>query len=111
MTPASNPHARALLLGALATLGLTAAHHAYGAVRYQTPWRHHAAIVAFWVGLALLAAFIVHQRRPATRTGRFAGWAPAALTLLVPVLSIGLFEGLYNHVLKDGVFLAGAPLP
>jgi hypothetical protein len=35
--PAPDPNARALLLGALATLALTAAHHAYGAIRYDTP--------------------------------------------------------------------------
>ncbi|PTL79697.1 hypothetical protein [Vitiosangium sp. GDMCC 1.1324] len=107
--PVSNPHTRALLRGGLATLGLFVAHHVYGAVRYNTPWRHHAAFVAFWVGLALVAAFLVYRRHPHMPRGRFAGWTLAALSLLFLVLQIGLYEGLYNHVLKDALFLAGAP--
>lgn len=91
------------------TLALTSAHHVYGAVRYDTPWRHHAAVVSFWVTLALLAAFTAYRRHPGTRAGRLAGWTLAALALLFPGLVFGLFEGLYNHVLKDVLFFAGTP--
>ncbi|WP_257452071.1 hypothetical protein [Archangium lipolyticum] len=107
--PASNPHARTLLLGGLATLGVFAAHHVYGAVRYDTPWRHHAAVMAFWAALVLVSAFLVYRRHPGTPAGRLAGWALAAFSLLFPVLFIGLYEGLYNHGIKDVLFLAGAP--
>ncbi len=103
------PQARALLVAAFATLGLFAAHHVYGAVRYATPWRHHAAVVAFWVGLALLTAFLVHRRRRDAPLGRLAGWALLVVAVAFPVLVVGLFEGLYNHVAKDVLFLSGAP--
>lgn len=87
----------------LATLAVFVAHHAYGAVLYATPWRHHAAIVAFVTGLVLLGAHVAGRRHPAAR------WIFAAVTLLVPVLAIGAFEGVYNHLLKDVLYLAGAP--
>src|SRR5690606_17889149 len=38
--------ARPLLLWALGTLGATALHHVYGAIRYASPWRMHAAVIA-----------------------------------------------------------------
>jgi hypothetical protein len=106
---ASNPHTRALLLAALATLGLFTAHHVYGALLYQTPWRHHAGVVALGVAAALLAMAALYRRRTATPAGRLAGGLLAVLALAFPVLLVGLYEGLYNHVLKDVLFLAGAP--
>ncbi len=107
--PSSNPYARALLVGALATLGLTAAHHAYGGIRYDTPWRLHGAVVAVATSPALLALYFTYRRRPDAPLGRAAAWALAAIVVAFPVLAIGAFEGAYNHVTKDVLFLAGAP--
>lgn len=104
-----NPHARALLAEALATLALFAAHHIYGALRYDTPWRHHAAVVAFWVAILLLAAYLAHRRWAGGAAGRAAGWALVGVTLVVPVLLVGGYEGLYNHALKDLLWLLDAP--
>ncbi len=106
---APNPHARALLLGELATLGLTAAHHAYGGIRYDTPWRLHGAVVALGMSPALLALYFTHRRRPNSALGRAAGWALTGGVVAFPVLGIGAFEGVYNHLAKDALFLAGVP--
>lgn len=106
---AQYPHERALLLGNAATLALFAGHHVYGAVLYATPWRHHAAFIALGVGVGLLAARAASHNHPGTTRGRLAAWTMVALTVAVPLLTVGLFEGLYNHVLKDVLFLAGAP--
>ena len=103
------PRARSALVWSLTTLGLYAAHHAYGAVRYATPWRHHAAVVALFVALALLGAFFAFRRNPRSARGRVAGWALAALVLVLPVLLIGVYEGLYNHIVKDVLFFLGVP--
>ncbi len=107
--PVRSPHAPALLLGALATLALTAAHHAYGAARYATPWRLHGAVAALGLSLPLLVAFFLYRREPSTPLGRVAGWTLVALALLFPVLAIGVFEGFYNHLVKNAMFLAAAP--
>ncbi len=109
-TPAApNAYARALLLDALATLGLTAAHHAYGGIRYDTPWRLHGAVVAVGMSPALAALYSMYRRRPDSPLGRTAAWALAGIVVAFPVLAIGAFEGAYNHVTKDALFLAGAP--
>ncbi|HYD40881.1 MAG TPA: hypothetical protein VEB43_08620 [Anaeromyxobacter sp.] len=93
---------------ALLTLLLTVVHHAYGAVRYATPFRAHGAAVA--LALAGLLVVLARPRRASRgRGGQLAGWAAAHLVLLVPVLAVGAFEGLYNHVLKVALFLGGAP--
>jgi hypothetical protein len=39
--------------------------------------------------------------------GRIARAAVIGVTVLVPVSWIGLFEGGYNHVLKDTLYIAG----
>src|SRR5438128_11542828 len=70
--------------------------------------RHHAAVVAFAVGIALFALFLTYRRRPETPVGRLAVWALLALTVAFPVVLVGGFEGLYNHVAKNVLFLSGA---
>ncbi len=74
---------------ALAVLLLTSVHHAYGA--------------------AIISSLIVIQRRNTDESGReIAFWVLTAVVLVVPVALIGLFEGAYNHALKDAVYFAGA---
>ena len=107
--PVPNPHTRPLLRAALATLGVFTAHHVYGALLYQTPWRHHAGVAALWGAAALLGLAALYRRRGDTAAGRIAGWLLAALTLAFPVLLVGLYEGGYNHLLKNLLFLTGAP--
>jgi len=103
-----SPYARRLVIGAIATLGVTAAHHVYGGVRYATPWRIHGAVFALAVAAVLLALFAAY-RRAAGPPGRRAGWALAILAVLVPVLATGVFEGFYNHLIKDLLFVVGLP--
>jgi len=93
---------------ALAVLLLTTVHHVYGAYIYDTPWRNHAAAVAALTAAALAASHRVLARRPGTTAGGVAFWAFAAVTLAVPVVLIGLFEGGYNHAVKDALYFAGA---
>lgn len=106
----TNLHAKAVLAGGLATLGLTAAHHVYGAILYETPWRHHAAVVGAVGSLVLWIAYLAYTRHREARRGRIALGVMAAVAGIVAVLLIGLFEGFYNHVLKDVLYFAGLPL-
>ncbi len=100
--------ARAAVRWTLATLVLTAAHHVYGGLRYGTPWRLHGAAVALLLAAVLLAVQAAYRRDPDGRGGRAAGWTLLGLATLV-VLGVGAFEGGYNHLVKDALFLAGAP--
>lgn len=97
------------LLAAISLLALTVIHHLYGAAIYATPWRHHVALIAVPVLFFLILAYGVHRWRSSSFLGRSFKWVFIVLTLLVPVCWIGLFEGGYNHVVKNALFFAGVP--
>ncbi len=103
-------HARAAVLGALATYGLTVAHHTYGAVVYRTPWRHHASVVTAIASIVLWLAYRAYSQDPASTRGRIGLVGLLAAAGLYAVLAIGVFEGLYNHVLKNVLYFAALPL-
>lgn len=96
--------ARRTTVSALAVLLLTTAHHLYGAYVYATPWRTHVAHVSVVAAAALVASFVVVRRRAGTAAGEVAFWSILLITLALPVLGIGLFEGGYNHVVKVALY-------
>jgi hypothetical protein len=96
---------------ALAVLLLTTVHHVYGAYVYDTPWRLHVGFVSGFAAAAILGALSVARRRRNDAFSDIAFWVFVVVTLVIPVLLIGLFEGGYNHVLKVALYFAGAPSP
>ena len=87
---------------------LTIVHHIYGAIAFDTPWRYHAA----FVGVAGIAATLLLTRFSTS-------WGPsvlrqttmavlAAVTIIVAVGLVGVFEGAYNHAIKLLLFFGGA---
>lgn len=97
------------LLASAAVLILTVVHHFYGAAIYHTPWRHHIALVVLPLLLALILAYSVHEWRPRSVLGAVFIWLFSVLTLLAPIAWIGIFEGGYNHLVKDALFFGGLP--
>ena len=97
-----------ILDGALATLFLFAAHHAYGALHYETPWRMHGALLALPLGLLLWWSSRAARLGSGTPAGEAARVTFLSLVVVTCILGVGLFEGLYNHVLKNVLFLGGA---
>ena len=93
---------------ALAVLLLTSVHHAYGAFAYNTPWRLHAVFVSAFAAAAIISSLVVIQRDADAPVGEIAFWVFTAVVLVVPVALIGLFEGAYNHALKNALYFAGA---
>lgn len=89
---------------AIATLVVTSVHHAYGAVIYGTPWRLHILHIAVPAAIAIALLLFIGSTRRGKRGGRLATWAAIAIILAFPVATIGLFEGGYNHVLKNVVY-------
>jgi hypothetical protein len=98
---------RHLLIGSLvSTIGtyvLTALHHAYGASIYKTPWRLH--IVYHGLIILLITGVFLFLYK----------WLKKKVFLFVYLVIsglffgglIGLYEGLYNHLLKNILFFAG----
>jgi hypothetical protein len=86
----------------IALLLLTAIHHAYGAVIYHTPWRLHVLLVAIPLALLVFMLNRFLHRHPGSK------WLMTLYILavfLVPLLGIGLYEGVYNHLVKNIIFL------
>lgn len=97
------------LLASAGTLVLTVVHHLYGAAVYATPWRHHIAIIVLPVLLVLVLEYGVYRWRPLALIGKVSMRLFALLTILVPIAWIGVFEGGYNHVVKNILFFGGIP--
>ena len=95
---------------ALAALLLTSMHHAYGAYIYDTPWRLHVVLVSGLAAVALIGSLRVLRRRSADVVGEIASWVFAAIVFILPVAGIGVFEGGYNHAVKDALYFSGASL-
>lgn len=99
---------RRLAFTALALLALTAVHHAYGAYVFDTIWRLHILIPASVVAIAIMAGLRLARAEHAVYAtgGR---WLTAAAALIFPIVLIGVWEGGYNHLIKNLVyFSAGA---
>ena len=97
------------LLASAGVLILTVIHHLYGAAIYATPWRHHVAVIVLPVLLVLIFAYGLHQWRPLTLPGKISMWLFMVLILLFSVGLIGLYEGGYNHLVKNVLFFGGVP--
>jgi hypothetical protein len=104
--PAGSLHRRAGI-AALAVLAMTAVHHVYGAVIYDTPFRLHIVFVAVPVALFIAFALRLGAARAGTKQGRLATWAAVAVILVFAVAAIGVFEGGYNHFVKNIAYLGG----
>lgn len=103
-----NQHEARAFWYAVATMLLTTVHHSYGAIIYHTPWRLHAALAAIVTILISTGLFRVHHSLTGEGVGKMAFWMFVIITLLIAVVGIGLFEGGYNHVLKDLLYFSGS---
>lgn len=93
-------------LWALAVVAMTAIHHIYGAIAFETPWRLHIVFIALPIGLAIVVALLVAARGRGTGRGRGGLWIAAALIFGFCVFAIGIYEGGYNHLVANIVYLA-----
>jgi len=93
-----------ILLYSNAMLLLTSLHHIYGAVIYQTPERYH--ILFLSIPVLAFNSYIRLKGNSIPKTLRL---IHAGVTFLVPITLIGLFEGLYNHGLKNALYFLGTP--
>jgi hypothetical protein len=93
----------------IALLALTAVHHAYGAVVYATPWRMHVAEYAAITAMLIGGLSYVDWKNRGHALGTVAHRA-AMISSAIPIAFLGLFEGAYNHILKNVVYFAGLPM-
>jgi hypothetical protein len=97
------------MLNTVAIFVITTVHHVYGAYLYNSPWRIHAVLVSGVSTVVIAGSLWLFRRYSTAAVGQFAFWSFVVLTVLVPVLGFGMFEGVYNHGLKDALYLINAP--
>lgn len=90
-------------LSILAVYLTTSIHHLYGAWLYDTPWRAHIATQGISFLLVSVAFLMLYHF---TKKKVFY-WLLLAVAGFFFVLAIGVFEGGYNHVLKNILFFGG----
>src|SRR5689334_14730395 len=99
-----------LLLFSLTTLLLTIIHHAYGAFIYKDGFRLHVAIVAAPIMFILVAVYYAFNRHHDTAGKRRAFRFLIIVIVVVPIGAIGMYEGGYNHVIKNILYFGGVPV-
>src|SRR3569833_2664445 len=82
---------------------LTSFHHYYGAIVYNTPWRKD--VVTNGGAVMLIAILCLLLYRYLNKKAYLIIYL--LLTFLVFSLGIGIFEGAYNHLLKDLLYFSG----
>jgi hypothetical protein len=98
--------ARRALASSVAVFMLTSIHHGYGAYVYDTPWRLHAVIVSGAVTLLMAGLLKVAESSRAPHRARAAAYGFVVVGLLVVFVGFGIFEGGYNHFLKDILYFS-----
>lgn len=97
---------RAVVVLSIVQAVLTTLHHVYGALLFDTPQRLHMLAAAPPYVLAIAVAY-QGATRPVARWRGALGRAILVSSWLLPVGVIGVFEGGYNHLLKNVLFFAG----
>lgn len=105
---ALKPEPGLLISSLVATIGLyvlTSLHHAYGAWLYKTPWRLHVVYQGLII-LLITGVFLFLYEWRKKKVFLFLYLVIAGL--LFGVL-IGLYEGFYNHLVKNILYFGGLP--
>lgn len=85
---------------------LTSIHHVYGAYIYNTHWRLHVLIFSIpaITITAVLTKYLLKKAKPFSNFGFWLYWL---IILVLSILLIGTYEGIYNHFIKDILFFVG----
>lgn len=91
------------------TLTLTIIHHVYGAYIYKDSFRLHVVFAA----LPVLAVLLLSYRtmlRSRSRVVRMISLTLFISSGALSAIGIGLYEGGYNHVVKNILYFTGTPV-
>jgi hypothetical protein len=91
----------------IGTMILTLVHHLYGAIIYDDPFRLHVTIVAVPVTAILFGCYITYARTHNAALKKAQWIVFLVLTCVFSIALIGMYEGGYNHVVKNLLYFAG----
>jgi hypothetical protein len=89
------------------TMIMTLVHHLYGAIIYDEPFRLHVAMFAVPVILLLVSSYAGYKNVPNVRLKKIFLSTFLVSSLLFSVVAIGLYEGGYNHGVKNIMYFTG----
>jgi hypothetical protein len=95
-------------ISSLAVLLLTVIHHAYGALIYDAAFRSHIALFAIPLAVLITSLLYLSQKLRNRNSVRITIGLAALLIVLFLVLLLGIYEGGYNHIVKNVLHFSGA---
>jgi hypothetical protein len=93
-----------------AVILITTVHHVWGAYLYDTPWRLHIVFIGVPIAAVFVGLLAYAAGRHGTGAGRIAAWLAIIIIAVFCSLLLGLYEGGYNHVLKNLVYFIHGPV-
>jgi hypothetical protein len=95
------------MLWSAGTMVMTLVHHLYGAIIYDEPFRLHVAIFAIPVIVVLLGTYAGYEKVSNILLKKIFLVIFFTVSILFSVAAIGLYEGGYNHVIKNILYFGG----
>ncbi|MCC5940686.1 MAG: hypothetical protein JJU37_04025 [Balneolaceae bacterium] len=96
------------LIASACVMILTIIHHIYGAIIYETPVRLHITWFAIPVLIVMALFYTLHVwDKSSPLISKTSLWAFNLTVLLIPVVTFGVVEGGYNHLLKNILYFGG----
>jgi hypothetical protein len=89
------------------SIGLTLVNHLYGSIIYDDPFRLHVTIVAVPVAAILLASYMIYTTTRNAVLKKVQWIVFLTFTCVFSIAAIGMYEGGYNHVLKNLLYFGG----
>ncbi len=99
-----------IMLWSVGTIVLTIIHHFYGAYIYDEPFRLHVSIIAIPVVAIILLTYVGQLRLENPAWKKALRVTFIVVTTVFSIAAIGIYEGGYNHVVKDVLFFSGVPV-
>lgn len=96
-----------LIFWSAATIVMTVIHHFYGAIVYDEPFRMHVAVFAIPVFVILISSYVAYLKAEDTGLRKFSLLLLLGTSLLFSVVAIGLYEGGFNHAVKNILYFGG----
>jgi hypothetical protein len=88
-------------------LMLTAGHHFYGGIIYHTDFRFHIAMFGA-IGTLVVLGILLLVRMPSSQVVNWLAYWTLALFVAFAAGVFGIWEGGYNHVLKNIIYFSNA---
>jgi len=95
------------MLWSVGTMIMTLMHHLYGAKIYDEPFRLHVALFAIPVIVVLLTTYSRYEKTANIVLKKIFFVIFLFVSIFCSVAGIGIYEGGYNHVIKNILYFGG----